>query len=38
MPQEDVHLFEEGFAGFREGFEPGGGHAYALDALTWGYR
>lgn len=31
-----VHFLQEGFTRFREGFEPGGGHADALDALACG--
>ena len=34
--EDVIHLFEEGFAGFGEGFEPRGGHANALDALAFG--
>ena len=32
--EDVIHLFEEGFAGSREGFQPGGGHTDALDALA----
>ena len=32
--EDMVHFFEEGFAGSREGFQPGSGHANTLDALA----